>query len=130
MKKFKFITLSLLIMSLIWCMFNVIDGVQKRDWVVTNAVIERIGLPDGAVFGTYKDQDGTIHSGELYISSFLQGQNANTEKYIGREIKIIYNPQTDKVSNYDNFMLSWYISVGLSVISGLVLCLLKRIKAE
>ena len=126
MRKFRFVVLALMIVSLIWCVFNIIDVVKKRGWIVTTATIERIGLPDGAVFGTYKDQEGSVHSGELYIDSFLQGYDTNTEKYIGENVKIIYQPQTGKVSNYDKIIFSRCISGGLLVISGLTLFILRR----
>lgn len=94
MRKFRFVALALVIISLIWCVFKIIDGIQKREWVITTATIYDIGLPDGAVFGTYKDQQGIVHSQELYCSTFYQVFDKNIEKYNGKKVKIIYNPNT------------------------------------
>ena len=92
--------MALTISSLIWCIFNVIDVVQKRDWVITTAKITFIGLPEGNVFGTFPDIDNVIHENvRMYqdhkftqVRAFKKG--ADPEPYIGTIVKITYNPET------------------------------------
>ncbi|MDO5559826.1 MAG: hypothetical protein Q4F95_09545 [Oscillospiraceae bacterium] len=126
MKKFKFFVIILTVLSLIMSIYNVIDGVRKRDWFVTTATIDRIGLPDGAVFGTYKDQKGIVHSEELFLGTFLQGYKIESRKYIGEKVKIIYEPQTGKILNYYKIIFYRWISGILLVVSVLLIIFINK----
>lgn len=100
MRKFRFVALALASLSLIWCIFNIIDIAQKKEWVITTAKITFIGLPEGDVYGTFTDIDNVIHENvHMYqdhkftqVGAFKKG--ADPEPYIGTIVKIRYNPNT------------------------------------
>ncbi|MGN0165847.1 MAG: hypothetical protein ACI39R_06660 [Lachnospiraceae bacterium] len=100
MRKFRFVALALAGLSLICVFFNIIDFVQKKEWVITTAEITFIGLPEGNVYGTFTDIDNVIHE-NIYmyqdykftqVRAFIKG--TDPEPYIGTIVKIRYNPNT------------------------------------
>lgn len=62
---------------------------QQRNWVTATATITFVGLPDGAVIGTYTDINNQIHSDvTLYIDYFYTGYNTNVDRLDGKKIGI------------------------------------------
>ena len=73
-RRYKILILVIFILSIIWCAFNINTYMHQRNWVTTTATITFVGLPDGAVIGTYTDINNHIHSDvTLYIDSFYKG---------------------------------------------------------
>lgn len=67
----------------------------------TEAVVDFIGLPAGAVFGTYTDESGAMHSEERMFPTLLLAGNhiglETVERFYGREINIYINPSDGKI---------------------------------
>lgn len=100
MKRFLIVVLSLTaVISLIISVSNIIFRLERRDRIVTTAEITFIGTPDGSVFGTFTDQNGKVHSEEcLYLDgrfqTFLNPVPIKPESYIGKTVRIMYDPST------------------------------------
>lgn len=134
MKKLRFFAVILIILSLIWCVFNIINSFEKSDWVVTTAEITFIALPEGKVIGKFSDVNNIVHKDvSMYqdyrftvLRAFKKG--INPEPYIGTKVKIIYNPYTNQIISYDKFKKSCIFSVISLIISFLLLwiCIHKK----
>jgi hypothetical protein len=140
MRRFRFVALALTISSLIWFIFNVIDVVQKKEWVITTAKITFIGLPQGNVYGTFTDIDNVIHESiRMYQDHrFTQvralKKGADPEPYIGTTTKITYNPKTliDKYGpDIEKYNPHYFSLIALTVsIVFLWLCMRKKGKVK
>ena len=121
-RRYKILILVIFILSIIWCAFNINTYMHQQNWVTTTATITFVGLPDGAVIGTYTDINNHTYSDvTLYIDPFYKGYNANVDRLVGKKIEIIYNPLTGEVAK-SNTMYYW-ISLFLFLLSSLSLCL-------
>ena len=86
-----------MIISAVLCIFSIKDCITKREWQPAKAEITFVGLPDGAVIGTYTDSKGTIHTEEmLYIDFLHQGYKAKVDDLIGKTVNIVYDEKTGK----------------------------------
>jgi hypothetical protein len=136
MRKFRFAALALAILSLIWCVFNVIDIIQKKDWVITTAEITFIGLPDGNVFGTFTDINNVVHEEVSMYQDYkftvlgALKKGVDSEPYIGAKVNITYNPKTltDKYGpEIEKYHPHYFSLIALMVsIVFLWLCMRKR----
>ena len=121
-RRYKILILVIFILSIILCAFNINTYMHQRNWVTTTATITFVGLPDGAVIGTYTDINNHTYSDvTLYIDPFYKSYNANVDRLVGKKIDIIYNPLTGEVAK-SNTMYYW-ISLFLFLLSSLSLCL-------
>ena len=100
MKRFLIVILSLVAaISLATLVVNIKFRIERRGWLITTAEITFIGLPDGIVFGTFTDYNGKVHS-EYYLyldgrfQRFLNPMPLKPEPYIGRTVRIMYDPST------------------------------------
>lgn len=100
MKRFIIIVLSLITaISLTVLIFAIKFRIERQDWIITTAKITFIGLPDGIVFGTFTDYNGKVHSEYgMYIygrfQSYFNPTPIESESYLGRTVRIMYNPST------------------------------------
>ena len=119
---YKIIMLIIFILSIIWFVSNISTYMHQRDWATATATITFVGLPDGAVIGTYTDINNHTYSDvTLYIDPFINGYHANADGLIGKEIDIIYNPFTGEVTKC-NAVYCW-LSLFLLILSPLSWCL-------
>ncbi|MBE6880824.1 MAG: hypothetical protein E7490_08345 [Ruminococcaceae bacterium] len=115
------ISIIIFVLSVIWIVFNIITSIHRQSWIVTTATITFVGLPDGAVIGTYTDINNHTHSDvTLYIDFFHKGYHANVDELIGKEVDIIYNPLTGEVDK--NSTASYWFSFLLLLLSSLLMC--------
>ncbi len=114
------ILIPIMILSMICFVYEIALRIQRNDWVITTAEITFVGLPDGTVFGTFRDSDGIVHADRiLYRDVKFQpkfilsgGPMVNPEPYIGTTVRIMYNPDwlsmghigLDGIDSYDNWL--------------------------
>ena len=97
MKFLKVFLIIWMIISAVLCIFSIKDCITKREWQPAKAEITFVGLPDGAVIGTYTDSKGTIHTEEmLYIDFLHQSYKARVDDLIGKTVNIVYDEKTGK----------------------------------
>jgi len=109
MKKIKILVLIFLVLSIVFCIYNFVFYLYTKDWISSNATITFVGLPDGAVIGTYTDINNITHTDVLlYIDYFHQGYSIDVDKLIGKEVRIIYNSKTGEIgkSNTISYLFS------------------------
>ncbi len=100
MKRFLMVVLSLIAaISLTVFVFAVKFRMERHSWVITTAEITFIGLPEGAVFGTFTDYNGKVHSEySMYADGRFQKQfnpiSIDYKTYLGRTVRIMYDPST------------------------------------
>lgn len=128
--------------------FTVKSWCEVIGWEKTTAVVSFIGLPDGAVFGSYTDNAGVIHDhtdGEtesyidetgathtaensiLYRDPFLGGNGHNDiEVHYGKSVDLLYSPETFETRSLSLMILDTAISCGGMAVSALLLVLTFR----
>ena len=97
--------------SFIILIINISSIIYRRNWIKTNAVVTSVLLPDGIVCGDFIDNNGIKHSDEPLFYDFKFEQiktvkkvsSKKINKYIGKEITILYYPESEKeVQSYNN----------------------------
>lgn len=147
MKALRVLAVVLGAVFIVKVFFAVGSWCQVIGWEKTTAVVSFIGLPDGAVFGTYTDNKGVIHEstdggsetprtyvdedgvthvscGALYLDCFLQGNgHKNIESNFGKSVDILYNPETFETRQLSLLILDTAITAGGLAISAVFLIL-------
>lgn len=98
----------------------IVTRIRRSGWIVTTAEITFVGLPDGLVFGTFEDSDGTVHTDRILYSdvkfqpkAILSGGPFTAPgPYIGTTVRIMYdadwlsagNGGWDGIGSYDNWL--------------------------
>ena len=133
--------------------FTVQSWLEVVGWEKTAAVVSFIGMPDGAVFGTYTDSAGVIHEmtdggsttactyvdeagtthivkqGALYTDPFFQGNgHNNVESNYGKTVDVLYNPETFETRQFSLLILDTAVTAAGVAISAVFLILSFRIK--
>lgn len=148
MRKAPKIILSLIMitaiisLALLVCQIEV--RIKRSDWVITTAKITFIGTPEGVVFGTFTDYNGTVHSDQvMYIDGKFQPKNLikgtpryDPKPYIGKTVKIMYKPEAVNlgenirieadIDSYDKWLQSFIaagIVFGISAFSFTAVCI-------
>lgn len=67
-KVFRMFILLILIVSTIGCFIGVLQISKSRNLYKTYAKITSIGLPDGAIYGDFTDEEGKTHSDEYLFT--------------------------------------------------------------
>lgn len=142
------IVLSIIsLVSLISSIHNIAFRVQRSDWVITDAEITFIGLPDAAVEGNFTDFNGVFHSEQfLYLDWKFQKWGlykpqfpsiADPDKYIGKTVRIMYDPEAANsgdfsgridIASYDNWLKDFIISVSVFGVSTIFLVVVRVVK--
>lgn len=125
MKKRLKILIIFLMISIVWCLFNINDYLQKKDWITTTAEITFVGLPDGVFIGAYTDINNCIHKDvTLYVDFFCHGARSNVDKLIGKEVMIVYNPLTGEVDRSN--LLCYLFSIFFVFLFSVLIFILKK----
>lgn len=122
----------LLSLSVIWFICNAYLYAQRLDWVKTTAVIDFVALPGGYVMGTFTDIHNAVHEDvllyqDISIPKGARGATGSTESYIGKAVRIMYDPDTGltgasyKIESYDKMMQAWLLSLMAVLVSMLFL---------
>lgn len=98
-------------LSLAVCLSCIATRIERRDWIITTAEITFVGLPDGIVFGTFEDFNGTLHTDQvLYSDARFQpefiisgGPITDPEPYYGTTVRIMYSPEDTDLRNIDSY---------------------------
>lgn len=125
-----------IIYYLIILIYNINELYAWKDCKVYDAIIT--GFSDsGAVFGTFIDDndvvheevthldDGRIIETPLFYHSFFTGDNL--AKYVGNQVKILYNYQTQETISYDEVIIDFILSLIL-FLCWLIIYILTRLK--
>ena len=104
---------------------DIVSAVRVRHYFRTTMVITFIGTPDGALFGTYTDQNGEEHVNvPAYVDSAFSGHSKNVEQYYGKEVEILYDAETGDIWSYENLRQSIVISAAVFAGAGMLIYLL------
>ena len=130
-KAITFITILILIVSLTESVLCIRTDIKVRNWYRTDFKITFIGLPDGTVFGDYIDQKGKEHINEpSFYDPSISGYKTEVEKYYGKVIRVVIDPDSGQVMDYDRLMTSNLVFIGIFLISSLTLAVLKIKKSR
>ncbi len=134
-KLFTMLSFLITAISLISFFVNLGTVISKRNWVKIEAVVSSVLLPDGIVCGDFTDMNGIMHTDEPLFTDFRfqkirAVKKVNQEKinkYIGKKIIILYNPEVekevknyDKIRNYNAIIRKIIISSIIALLSSLV----------
>lgn len=137
-KVFIIILLIVLIISASGFLIGLVTFAKTKNLYKTNAKVTSIGLPDGAIYGDFTDEEGIFHSDEyLFVdhrfTNFfcIKRTNQNdVEKYIGTEITILYDSSNNKIISYNNLLRRIVINLIISLLSLLCFLYLKWINGK
>lgn len=95
------ILLCAALVSSVSSVYGIFIRVQRSDWLVAAAEVTFIGTPDGVVFGTFTDNNGTVYTDQaMYIDGGFQPAwiikgppRKNPDMYVGGTVRIMYRPQ-------------------------------------
>lgn len=91
-------------LSLAVCLSCIATRIERRDWIITTAEITFVGLPDGIVFGTFEDLNGTLHTDQvLYGDAWFQIVNEEPKSYYGTTVRIMYSSEDTDLRNIDSY---------------------------
>ena len=118
----------LLILSLLWSVQGIQFLWKTWSWIPATAEITDVLLPDGDIFGTYTGENGVIHEDvPLYLDDFqTEHRVKKVERLIGKEVKILYNPETGRTDR-DQRCFAW---VSVAVTTVLLVSLIKNISKK
>lgn len=144
----KRISIIFVLLTLIPTLYYTVLLLLRSNWVIVDAEITFISSMDGTVEGTFTDFNGTVHSEQfLYIDGKFQKWGlfkpqfpsiADKEKYIGKTVRIMYDPNTINsrdidIASYDNLLRDIIVSVsvfGVSIVLLAVVLLIRIIRKK
>lgn len=96
---------------------------KTRNWYRTTATITAIHTPVGIVEGEYEDDKGEIHREERieqnprYVNIRAFGPISDPKEHIGDTLRIIYDPESGAIKNYDRLINSAAVSIVIAAAS-------------
>ena len=114
----------LLILSLLWSVQGIQFLWKTWSWIPATAQITDVTSPDGDILGTYADNHGIIHEDiPLYVDGSYQNHRVNADKIkqlIGKEVGILYNPETGQTDKDQRFFAWLSIVVTMTLLIWLI----------
>ncbi len=113
---------ALLITSIIFAVISLIFAVDmyavKGGWYSAEATIDFIGLPVGAVYGSYIDEGGLQHTEEwLFLTQLIKGNGTDVNELVnsfyGDKISILISPEGETYCR-GHLLLRWMVPAMIS----------------
>lgn len=107
------------------------DLIIKRDWYITDAVIDEVCLPDGIFVGSYFTENGDYLTEQILFRSVIYSGSGNDSykralNLYGQTVTILVDPYSSDVARYDDRIVGMVVGTVLAVNTAFVAVLAHR----